>query len=200
MITTSVDFLHAQRLPYELKHLLFKYVHDNIMQQLEKNTMSVHHEIESLYLLMALSKTGREYWLPEEVLLKHFLITKNKNTGQYSRANFMNHFLITTLLSYIKDKKRYTNLKIFIEDRMIAKLNYIKSHCPNDAEAMIMFLDLIVCPYISLETKNAIANIFGLDSVKLASIQAVNDYWFTAWGENFNLGRELDAKRSREVY
>ena len=40
MITTSVDFLHAQRLPTEQKHLLFKYVHDNVMQQLEKNTMS----------------------------------------------------------------------------------------------------------------------------------------------------------------
>jgi len=53
------DFLHAQRLPYELKHLLFKYVHDNVMQQLEKNTMSVHREIESLYLLISLSQIGR---------------------------------------------------------------------------------------------------------------------------------------------
>src|SRR5690606_28667669 len=37
MIATSVDFVHAQGLPYEQKHLLFKYVHDNVMQQLEKN-------------------------------------------------------------------------------------------------------------------------------------------------------------------
>ncbi|MCQ9616541.1 hypothetical protein L1889_07330 [Paenalcaligenes niemegkensis] len=36
MITASVTFLQAQSFPYEQKHLLFKYVHDNVLQQLEK--------------------------------------------------------------------------------------------------------------------------------------------------------------------
>jgi hypothetical protein len=43
------------------------------MLQLEKNTMSIHREIESLYLLISLSQIGREYWLPVSVLLRHFL-------------------------------------------------------------------------------------------------------------------------------
>jgi len=200
MITTSVGFLHAQGLPYELKHLLFKYVHDNVMQQLEKNTMNVHREVESLYLLISLSQIGREYWLPETVLLKHFLITKDEATGEYQRADFMNHFSITILLSYIKGKIRYSKLKAFIEGQITAKLDYMRAHCPNDTEALIMLLDLIVCPYISTATKDAIGQIFGLDAMGLTSIQAVNDHWFTAWGDKFDLGRELDAKRSREVY
>lgn len=201
MIATSVDFLHAQGLPYEQKHLLFKYVHDNVLQQLEKNTTSIHREVESLYLLISLSQIGREYWLPVPVLLRHFLIKEEEITGNYIRPiGFMNHFSITVLLSYIKDKVRYEKLKAFVEAHIIAKLEYMKAHCPNDAEALIMLLDLVVCPYISASTKDAIGLIFGLDASGLASVQSANEHWFTAWGDKFDLGKELDAKRSREVY
>ena len=204
MIATSVDFLNAQGMPYEQKHLLFKYVHDNVMQQLEKNTMSVHREVESLYLLISLSQIGREYWLPVSVLLKHFLIEEKKdNAGVVSLVRptgFMSHFSVTILLSYIKDKIRYAPLKTFVEAQIIAKLEYMKAHCPNDAETLIMLLDLVICPYISAATKNTIGGIFGLDAAGLASVQSVNDHWFTAWGDKLDLGKELDAKRSREVY
>jgi hypothetical protein len=201
IIATSVDFVHSQGLPYEQKHLLFKYVHDNVMQQLEKNKMSVHREVESLYLLISLSQIGREYWLPVSVLLGHFLIEEEDGTGDYIRpTGFMNHFSVTVLLSYIKDKVRYSKLKAFLEAHIIAKLEFMKAHCPNDAETLIMLLDIVVCPYVNAATKNAIANIFKLDAANLASIQAANDHWFTAWGHKFDLGKELDAKRSREVY
>jgi len=201
MITTSVEFLHRQDLPYEQKHLLFKYVHDNVLQQLEKNTMSAQREIESLYLLIALSQIGREYWLPVSALLRHFLVKEEEGTGNYIRpAGFMNHFSVTILLSYIKDKVRYAKLKIFVEAHIIAKLEYMKAHCPNDAETLIMLLDLVVCPYVSAATKDAIGQVFGFDAVALASVQVANDHWFTAWGDKFDLGKELDAKRSREVY
>jgi len=201
MITTSVDFLYTQRFSYEQKHLLFKYVHDNVMQQLEKNTMSTHREVESLYLLISLSQIGREYWLPESVLLRHFLIKEEEVTGNFVRpTGFMNHFSITILLSYIKDKVRYGKLKAFVEAHIVAKLEYMKSHCPNDAETLIMLLDLVGCPYISAATKERIGDIFGLDAAGLVSVQSANDHWFTAWGDKFDLGKELDAKRSREVY
>lgn len=201
IVTTSVEFLNSQGFPYELKHLLFKYVHDNVMQQIEKNTMSAHREVESLYLLISLSQIGREYWLPVSVLLKHFLIEENAVTGAYSRpSGFMNHFSITVLLSYMKDKVRYSKLRTFVESHALDKLEYMKAHCPNDAETLIMLLDLIICPYIEAATKNAIGEIFGLDAAGLSSVQSAHDHWFTAWGSKFNLGKELDAKRSREVY
>lgn len=202
MISTSVGFLHAQRLPYELKHLLFKYVHDNVIQQLEKNTMSIHREVESLYLLISLSQIGREYWLPVSVILRHFLIEEKKDSGDYflPAGFFMSHFSITVLLSYIKDKVRYAKLKAFVEAHIIAKLEYTKAHCPHDAETLILLFDLVVCPYISTATKDNIGQIFGLDAAGLSSVQSSNDHWFTAWGDKFDLGKELDAKRSREVY
>ncbi len=200
MITTSVSFLHANRLSYELKHLFFKYVHDNVVQQLDKNTMSVYREIESLYLLIALSQIGKEYWLPESTLMKHFLIKEDDNTGEYQRSEFMSHFSITVLLSYIKSKTRYAKLLAFIEAHVIEKLSDMSAHCPNDTEALVLFLDLIVCPYIGDTTKVMISNIFGLDTAKLTTLLELNDHWFTAWGDKFDLGKELDTKRSREVY
>jgi hypothetical protein len=201
MIATSVNFLHTQRLPYELKHLLFKYVHDNVLQQLEKNTMGAHREVESLYLLISLSQIGREYWLPVSVLLKHFLIKEDQDTENYVRpAGFMSHFSITILLSYIKDKVRYAKLKAFVEAHIIAKLEYKKAYSSGDTESLLMLLDIVICTYISTATKYAIGQIYGLDEAGLLSVQSANDRWFTAWGDKFDLGRELDAKRSREVY
>lgn len=198
MLSTAIDFLNSNLFPYDLKHLLFKLANDNIMQQIDKNTMTPHRETESLYLLIALSHIGRQHWLPEAVLAKHFLITKRD--GVYFREEHLNAFAITVLLSYIRDKLRYTDLRTFLENHVIEKFNFIKAHCPNDTEALILFLDLVVCPYISLSTKEALAASFDLTTAELASIQEASSRWFTAWGDKFDLSKELDAKRSREVY
>ncbi|MEI8153301.1 MAG: hypothetical protein WCG92_17135, partial [Hyphomicrobiales bacterium] len=190
----------ALAIPLELKHLLFKYVHDNIIQQLEKNTVSVHREVESHYLLICLSQIGRDYWLPASTLAGHFLIKENDSTKEYERQGFMNHFSITVLLSYIKTKVRYAKLRAFIEAHAVEKLSYLKAQAANDAESLMLFLDLVICPYVGDPTKSALGAIFDLDAAGLAAVQNVNDHWFTAWGDKFDLGKELDAKRSREVY
>ena len=202
IVSTCVEFLRNSTLPYDLRHLLFKYVHDNINQQIEKNAMGAYREVETLYLLISLGPIGREYWLPEATLLKHFLISKNDDTGEYDRPDldFMSHFSITVLLSYMKSKSRYNKLRKFVEKHAVSKLLHNKARCHNDTEAILLFLDLLVCPYISDSTKEKMGDIFGLDAAAVASVQGVNEQWFTIWGDKFNLKRELDAKRSREVY
>ncbi len=200
MIQTSITFLHSSGFPYELKHLLFKYVHDNIVQLLEKNTMSAFHEVESLYLITALSQTGKEYWLPEATLAKYFLIETDSQSGDYKRSSFLNYFSITVLLSYVRNKVRYQRLRAFVEGHACLKLEDVKNHCPRDTESLMLMLDLIVCPDVSDQTKQALAGTFGLSRMVLAEVQAANSHWFTTWGNRFNFGLELDAKRSREVY
>ena len=199
MISACVDLLKAGGFSYDMKHLVYKYVHDNVMQQLEKNTMGLYREIESLYLLISLSEIGKEYWLPEATLARHFVIGK-KNDGTYEHVDFLSHFSITVLLSYIKEKSRYDGLRKFIEAHSVAKLEFVKAHCPNDAEALMLMLDLAVCPYIAPATISALGGAFGLSAGDLTAIQVANDQWFTAWGKKFDVGKELDAKRSREVY
>ena len=200
MVSTAVDVLNTKTFSYEHKHLVFKFIHDNVLQMLEKNKMSALREVESLYLLSSLSQIGKEYWLPEPTIAKHFLIEIDKDTWEYYRHDFLSHFAITVLLSYIKAKVRYDRLRAFIQSQALEKFKYARAHGANDAEILMLFLDLIVCPYIDLATKSAAAKMFGIDAAQLADIQSVNDYWFTAWGEEFRLSKELDAKRSREVY
>ena len=70
-------------------------------------------------------------------------------------------------------------------------------------EAVMPFAFQTLFPYLvtcSTGTKDRIGQIFGLDAAGLSSVQSSNDHWFTAWGDKFDLGKELDAKRSREVY
>lgn len=203
---TMPNDIYSRELPSQgcnasgIKTHLFKYVHDNILQQIDKNVMNPHREVESLYLLIALSEIGKEYWLPENTLAKHFLLIEDPSSGKYDRELLMNYFSITVLLSYIKEKKRYAKLKSFIEEHVVKKLSYMKAHCNHDAECVMLFLDLLVCPFISNATKLSLAKVYGLDANGMASIKITNDFWFTNWGQKFDLKKELDAKRSREVY
>lgn len=199
MVATSVSFLNDEGFRYELKHLLFKYVHDNILDQLSRNKVNEHREVESLYLISSLAQIGKEYWLTESAIANYFLI-RIRADGSYYRVGFMNHFSITVLLSYIKDKKRYSKIKSFVESHIIEKLKHVKAHCPNDAESVMLFLDLLVCPYVSVGLKEKIGSIFGISAPELAGMTSINDRWFTLWGDKFDLTNELDAKRSREVY
>ena len=200
IISTSVTFLHAQKFSAELKHFLFKFVHENVVQQIEKNAMTAHREIENLYLLISLSLVGKSYWLPEVTLLKYFGIDTDDVSGEYKRNDSMNHFQITICLSYMQNKVRYNKLRTFIEKHALEKLSFSSKNCRNDAECCILFLDLIVCPYITDTTKKAIGLIFEFTPAAVASLQSINNHWFTAWDKKFRLGKELDAKQSREVY
>jgi hypothetical protein len=162
--------------------------------------MGLYREVENLYLLIALSEIGKEYWLPQATLASHFRLEYREAQDTYEREEFLSHFSITVLISYIKNKVRYAKLRAFVEAHAIKKLTQKKAQCPNDAEAILLFLDLIVCPFVSNQTKAALASVFDLDAAELAAVQSSNDRWFTTWGDDFNLGKELDAKRSREVY
>jgi hypothetical protein len=198
MTSTAIQFLNQNRFAAEFKHQIFKYLHDNVIQQIDKNVIDRDREVENLYLLVSLSQIGKAYWLPESTLVKYFSIKERE--GNYERAQFLNHFSLTVLLAYMKEKKRYNRLRNFIEEHILDKLKFTKAHCPSDAESLFLLFDLTVCPYISPATKSAIGQIFGLDAAALARFQASNQQWFTAWGDKFDLGKELDAKRSREVY
>lgn len=195
-----VSFLNKEAFPKDLKHLVFKYIHDNVVQLLSKNTMTKFREVENLYLLLALKETGRDYWLPESVLRSHAAIEVNPEDGSYFRAGFLSHFSITVILSYVMDKVRYQKIREFLQRHAVEKLEHVKAHCLGDTEALMLLLDLIVCPYIEDSTKEKLAKAFGIDAAAWPQLRDHNAHWFTAWGKRFDLGKELDAKRGRDVY
>jgi hypothetical protein len=89
------------------KHNIFKKISDEINLVLHKNKSKKETQIETLYLLIALSQLGREYRLNLKVLCSYFNASiKKDNSVQFNTD--LNYFSITVLLFYIKDIKTYT--------------------------------------------------------------------------------------------
>src|SRR5690606_22106652 len=84
------------------KHNIFKKISDEINLVLHKNHSVKETQIETLYLLIALSQLGREYRLNIKVLCTYFNITLKKDNSLIFNTE-LNYFSITVLLFYIKD-------------------------------------------------------------------------------------------------
>lgn len=198
-------YMKAKDSNKDFKHLIFKYIYDDVCFILKKNKNDEHTQVETLYLLIALSELGRDYWLEETTLAEYFNI-KSDDTGYVSSQN-LNYFSITVILFYMSEKKRYAKLRMFIESEIIRKFEKKKKTLSKEAELTMLFFDAMSCPYISNETKVSLLKIYEVQEGfhnkiihrkhKQSSFR--NQLWFTTW-EDFNFGKELDAKQSQEVY
>ncbi|MBC2776764.1 antiviral reverse transcriptase Drt3b [Parasphingopyxis marina] len=190
--------LRRVRIALELRHHVFKYAHDNIVHQLRKNQVSNYREVETLYLLTALGELGREYWLDEDSLCQHLNISKDK-TGLLCREQPLTHLTITVTLLYVRRRTKYNKLRRFLIEEIARVLTDKAAYARQDTEVVLIFLDAIACPYIDDAEKSTFAATFGLTAGELAKLSAVSKNWFTTWS-GFNLSKELDAKRYRDVY
>lgn len=196
IIELFVTFLKRKIKNRDLKHLVFKFIYDEICFVLKKNENSKHKQVETLYLLIVLSELGKNYWLEETILLKYFNISKNEDVENSK----LNYFSITVLLFYIKNKKCYDKMKNFIENTIKEKFDNNKKMIWKNTELILLLFDCIACPYLKIETKYYLLNVYGVSDDKLKN-KIINKklYWFTKWNK-FDFGKELDSKHSREVY
>jgi hypothetical protein len=181
----------------DFKHLVFKCIYDNICFVLKKNKSSEYFQVETLYLLLALSELGRDYRLEESVLVEYFNI--KKNDLDYVIDSELNYFSITVVLLYIKDKKSFNKLRVFIENEIIKKFKSKKGTLYIDAELTMLLLDTISCPYVSKNTKIELLNLYRINQDLHNDILNLKHNWFTTWND-FNFGKALDMKQSKEVY
>lgn len=198
LITTLVRAFQKLRIDVELKHHLYKYVHDNAVHQLRKNNSLEFKEIETLYLLIALSELGKEYWIDELILSEHLKISKDSD-GTFFKEDYLNHFSITVCLMYMKTKKKYDALRKFIEAHIVDKISAKRHYRHKDAETLMLFLDILACPFVSDATKVKLGTVYDLAPADLQKLMSLSENWFTTW-VHFNAPDELDAKRLREVY
>ena len=67
-------------------------------------------------------------------------------------------------------------------------------------ELTILLFDLLSCPFLEDEFKKDLLGYYDItDSSELNEIIKRKDYWFSKW-DNFDFGKELEAKKSLEVY
>jgi len=183
-----------------------KQIFDNICFVLKKNETAEQTQVETLYLLIALSELGRDYWLEESVLENYLGIRKSSAKGGFNTSNSLNYFAITVSLFYMKNKVRYSSLRDRVVDSALERIKTRSETCHKDGEMVLLLFDLVSCPYISDVKKRKALEMFGVNNASLASdiINFSDDIgrsqrWFTNWFD-FDFGKELDAKRSQEVY
>lgn len=194
-----INLLKTKRIELDYKHDLFKQIYENIILILNKNTSDDITQVETLHLITVLSQLGREFRLSERTLASYLGLQDEAN-GTYNNKYDLNYFTLTTAISYMRDLKRYNDLKSAIEDIILEKL-LSKSGCiRKHTESILIFFDFISCPYISERTKDEILKHFSIteQSHKLA-LSSITKNFFIKW-EGFDLNLELDRKRSLEVY
>ncbi|MFP4640802.1 MAG: antiviral reverse transcriptase Drt3b [Dehalococcoidia bacterium] len=181
---------------YDNKHLILKKIYDDIFLVLRKNKSSEHIQVETLYLLIALKDLGREYRLDEGSLSKYFDIDLEEK-----RCKNLNYFSIIVLLFYIENKTRYTKTRNILKSYIMSKFKEASEYNRHKAgELTLLLFDLLACPFIDELFKRSLLLLYGIkDPSTQTGIIQHRKFWFTKWTD-FDFGKELDAKKSQEVY
>lgn len=188
------------------RNRIFKKILDESSLIIKKNSISEYAQIETFYLLTVIKELDREFRIPEIRIANFIGYDEDKNEIP---DNKLNYFSIVVLLFYFGHSKKYPKLKLsllkYIE-------NYIKSvpfeKRGKSSELSHLILDLLACPFIEDIYKIKIYSIYKNYSLKSELLSArkviyfnkkYGTYWFTKW-ERFNLAKELEYKKSQEVY
>ncbi len=176
------------------RHLIFKKIYDEISLVLWKNKNSEFTQVETLYLLIAMKELGKGYRIDEVVLCKYFDVDLGQKKFNYE----LNYFSISVLLFYIESRARYSTLKEMLKEHIKAKFE--KSNRLKMAELTFLLFDLLSCPYVDKDFKRIILTKYNVtDTAIQDAILARNEIWFTKWTD-FDFSKELEAKKSQEVY
>lgn len=188
------------------RHRVFKKILDESSLIIKKNSINEYAQIETFYLLTVIRELDRDFRIPE-VRLETF-IGYNNDKNEIPDKH-LNYFSIVVLLFYIGHSKKYPQIKVALNAYIE---NYIKSFPiekrSKSSELTHLILDLLACPFISDIFKIKIYSIYKNYSTKKEILSARKviyfhkkniKYWFTKW-ERFNLAKELEYKKSQEVY
>lgn len=186
------------------KECIFKKVQDEIRLVLEKTKVSDHTQIETLFLLVVLKELGNNYMLPESVISNYFCAKKNDDSEELQCAENLHVLSVCMLLFYIGNNSKYCNLKQAILKHVIQKFENIELGKRRiNTELTILLFDLLSCPFLDISFKKKLLSLSQVNSPTeqdgIISFSDKQKYWFTKW-KDINLGRELNAKISLEVY
>ncbi len=200
ILRRMIESLNAQtRDKNDHKHVIFKSIYDNISFILRKNRASVETQVETLQLLIVLGELGKRYWLDDATLRLYFGIDQD-DCGKLTIRNALNYFSIVVLLFYMKDKRKYNELRDCLCNHILRKFHEVpRENIGKNTELVLLLFDVIACPYLSEDFKRKVLSLHGVARKVQTGIIDQEEDWFTGWTD-FDFGEALDAKRSREVY
>lgn len=194
-----IEFCKSSNVCFDDRSSVFKEISKNVHFIIAKYDSKIYTQVETLYLLVILSELGRDYWLKDSVLIKYFGGTiSHKNSVTFDSR--LNYFSITSLLFYMKDKRRYNDVRKAIVRTVYEKISDVRRPLVKDTENLLILLDCISCPYLNVRYKKLLLKKFGVtDSSLQSEMISLRCNWFTKW-KDFQLGEELDSKQSDYVY
>jgi hypothetical protein len=171
------------------KHNILKKIADEINLVLHKNKSKKETQIETLYLLIALSQLGREYRLNLKVLCSYFNISINKD-GSVNFNTELNYFSITVLLFYIKKIKSYTTILHELKNVISKKYKEGKIYGWKDnTELVLLLMDILTCPYLNNEVRSHLKN--KVKSAKTRKSRSLKVYIKELKDEKYKFKKEL---------
>ncbi|MGZ9741121.1 antiviral reverse transcriptase Drt3b [Pseudomonas sp. GNP012] len=177
--------------------LISQVIYERCRSIIDKYSDGKGARIEVMYLLVLMGQLGRNYRVSESLLARCFGF--EAAADGYVIKSELDYFSIITLFFYVGKKTRYARIRVALEACVLRRFVQSRETLVGDSEMVHMALDLLVCPYVSRETKNLIISYYGMSGSDISRVEAYNDYWFTKWAD-FDFSKELDAKVSQEVY
>ena len=193
-----------------------RHAFDMTTNQLKYNSKhDSHASVESLNLLITLHHLGHEYNLSEEFLLELFHIRIDDKGVLISEETTLGYFQIVVLLYYIRDKTSYKQLKTAMNDYLMALFASfeIKRMLPISAEAYLLFLDLLSCPWLDKQVKKKLIGSYlmskhekiGNESKYTTKVNGILKFasrrlWYFDWGSDDYIEALLFKKELRTPY
>lgn len=163
----------------------------------KKNDIEGYVAIEKLNLILATNSFGDNYTVNVDYFNNHF------------KDNHLSYFSIVSILFYIKNRADYRELKKLIEENIIERFDSQDLDLTGDSENCHLFLDILSCPYISIEVKERIYTVYlaKYEADQNRSESEIEDdlsvlsniYWFTKWSD-LDLVRLIEKKELKYTY
>ncbi|MDR2651644.1 MAG: RNA-directed DNA polymerase [Prevotellaceae bacterium] len=186
----------------QTKHAVFSKISqeiDNIFTDSKRKARGKNKSnIETLNILIALKKLGNKYLLTKKRIKTLFELDTEDSYDK------LDYFQIITLLFYIENNSSYHEIMQNIEKSIAKKYSNDKDVFAK-TELVLLFFDIICCPYISDKTKRNLISQTGFCNKGESIENKISDIsnkkrWFVDWDTNIDLERILKKKEWGSSY
>lgn len=194
----------VQRFSNTIRDVVFRNIQKEIDMVFRTSMYEEETPLETLYLLITIKSMRDKYRINQQVIDEYLGIEYDKeHPCKIKSAPKMNALVIILLMYYYGASNKYFKQRIGLISIIRDKFrNVAKENRRRSAELVLLFLDLLACPYLRSKDRVRICKLMDVSpqaQQKMEKYLRKKRYMFTRW-TNVNLTKELGAKVSLEVY
>ncbi|MBO6183500.1 MAG: RNA-directed DNA polymerase [Chryseobacterium sp.] len=186
----------------DIKHSIYSKIYRDsefILTNFHRKQVKNETSIETINLLIAIKKLGSDYQFSSEKIGYYFNLEDDKLCN-------LNYFHFVTLIYYFGNEANYREIKGKIVEEIIGRFKqenvFLKS------EYLLLFFDLINCPYIDEKSKREIMKNSNYVKISASNAEIKTEIekiesqkrWFMNWEQDIDLERVLKKKEWTSSY